>query len=121
MQRASTISLARGSARRPTAETADGISSRRVANVTSRVNTPGLLQNHPYRRGKTKVKKSISTSIIYSVFKREPVTHSTLSFVCMCDVYNQQATFPKSLAPFPRLSEKRRPRSSLPGPVLSSS
>lgn len=47
MQRVSTTSLASGSARTPTAETADVTSSIRVASLPSQSNTPGMLQNHP--------------------------------------------------------------------------
>lgn len=81
MPRASTISLASGSARTPTAGTADVISSRRVASVTNWTNPPGLLQHHPCRRGKTKVKKrdkntSTQTHVLYSVDRWEPVDHN---------------------------------------------
>lgn len=107
MSRASTTSPACGWARTPTAGTADATCSRREAK------TPGLLQNHPYRRGRTKViiNKSISTHTLYPVYKWEAVDH-------FC---NQQATFQKSLEPFLRMSQRRRLRSSLRGPARSSS
>lgn len=61
MPRASTTSLASGSARTPTAGTADVTSSKRVASLSSRTNTEEMLQNHPYRRGETRVKRNPST------------------------------------------------------------
>ncbi|XP_029703701.1 neutrophil cytosol factor 1 isoform X2 [Takifugu rubripes] len=85
MPRAFTTSLASGSARTPTAGTADVTSSKRVASLSNRTPTQEMLQNHPYGRGETKV------------------------------------TFPKSLAPFPRMRGKGRLQSFLPGPALSSS